>query len=151
MTTQEQFYIFGARWLVFVLLAAAVAVAPAMWFFIAVAALCTWGITALIQHLVHRQRPFVVSKTKPLINLWIKSKSFPSAHASIAFSIATMVLIDNLTWGIIFLVVAALVGMSRVGVRVHYVSDIVVGAILGSVVALLVQPVLLVILGVILF
>ncbi len=150
-STEQKFYIFGARWLIFVLLAAAVTVTPEMWFFIAVAALGTWGITAVIQHFINRPRPFTKNHRKPLIDLWIKSKSFPSAHSSIAFSIATMVWLAEPVWGSIFLIVAALVGWSRVKVGVHYISDVIVGAILGAGIALLVQPVLLVILGVILF
>tara|TARA_Y100000031_G_scaffold127060_1_gene144532 strand:- start:110 stop:568 length:459 start_codon:yes stop_codon:yes gene_type:complete len=147
----QKLYIFGARWLIFVLFALAIVVTPEMWFFIAVSVLGTWAITAIIQYFINRPRPFIKNHRKPLINLWVKSKSFPSVHSSIAFSTATMVWLAEPVWGVFFLIVAALVALSRVGVGVHYVSDVIVGAVLGAGIALLVQPVLLVILGVILF
>jgi len=147
----KQLYIFGARWLIFVLLLLAIIIEPALWFFIAVSVLTTWGLAAILQKLFHRQRPYLAHHQKPLIKLWIPSSSFPSAHSAISFAIATMVMSENLEFGIVLLVLALLVALSRVAVRVHYLTDITVGAVLGILTALAVKEVLIVMLGMLLF
>ena len=58
--------------------------------------------------------------------------SFPSGHATTAFAaaVATAVLIPRLRWPALAL--AALVALSRVYLGVHFVFDVVAGAVLGS-------------------
>jgi undecaprenyl-diphosphatase len=147
----KQLYIFGARWLVFVLLVLAVVIEPAMYFFVLMSALAAWALAAILQKLFHRQRPYLTRHEKPLIKLWIQSSSFPSAHSAISFAMATMIATENLLWGSLLLVLAALVALSRVAVRVHYLSDIFAGAVLGILTALAVKYTLLVFLGILLF
>ena len=73
--------------------------------------------------------------------------SFPSGHASSA-TFAVFVLAGFAGWPVswIFVTVAVLVALSRVVVRIHHLSDIlggaVVGAALGAVAASLAGPVL---------
>ena len=148
---KEHFFIFGARWLIFVLLLVAVLLEPGMCFFILASALVTWGLAAILQKLFHRQRPYLARHEKPLIKLWIPSSSFPSAHSAISFAMATMVASESLFVGLALIVLAALVALSRVAVKVHYLTDIIAGAILGILTALAVKEVLIVILGVLLF
>ncbi len=148
---EEQLYIFGARWLIFVEIILAIIVARWLFIFIVLAAAGAWALAAILQRLFHRTRPFIAQKTKPLIKLWIPSSSFPSAHSAIAFAVATVIAVDSTWWGILFIVMAALVAWSRVKVRVHYVSDIIAGAALGSIYALIMQPLLLIALGIIIF
>ncbi|MFH1142525.1 MAG: phosphatase PAP2 family protein [Candidatus Uhrbacteria bacterium] len=147
----KRLYIFGARWLIFILIILAVVVEPALWFFIVVSALVTWCLAAILQKLFHRQRPYLARKQTPLINLWIPSSSFPSAHSAISFAVATMVVSENIEFGLVLLVLALLVALSRVGVRVHYFTDIIAGAVLGILTALAVKEVLIVMLGILLF
>lgn len=62
--------------------------------------------------------------------------SFPSGHAARAFLIAFLGLIMGPIWlAIILLIWAPLVTLSRVLMGVHYVSDVIVGAIIGIVFA----------------
>lgn len=63
-------------------------------------------------------------------------KSFPSSHAVNNFAMATLFAYYYRRWTWAFFAWAALVALSRVGVGVHYPSDIVGGAIIGSIVAL---------------
>lgn len=151
LRTKEQLFIFGARWLIFVEIVLAVVVARWLFIFVVFAALGAWGLVAILQRLFHRTRPYITQKKKPLIRLWIPSSSFPSAHSAIAFAVATVVAVDSTAWGILFVFMAALVAWSRVKVGVHYVSDIIVGAILGSVFALVMQPLVLIVLSAIIF
>jgi len=58
--------------------------------------------------------------------------SFPSGHATRAFMLALMALALGPTWfGVIVLVWAPLVSLARVYVGVHYLSDVLAGALLG--------------------
>lgn len=90
----------------------------------------------IIKPLVARPRPYVkydihVSALLP------HDLSFPSGHTSVAFAAAMAVAAT--IWrkhrGIAIAAVAAalLVGLSRIWLKVHYPSDIIVGALLGSV------------------
>ena len=58
--------------------------------------------------------------------------SFPSGHATRSFMLAALAVGLGPGWlGAILLVWAPLVGLARVAMGVHYLSDVLVGAILG--------------------
>lgn len=64
--------------------------------------------------------------------------SFPSGHAARAFLIALVVTVLGPAWAAILLWLwAPLVGLARVAMGVHYLSDIVAGTIVGILVGLL--------------
>jgi undecaprenyl-diphosphatase len=64
--------------------------------------------------------------------------SFPSGHAARAFLIAVVGSALGPAWlGVVLWIWAPLVALARVAMGVHYVSDIVAGAILGIVIALI--------------
>jgi undecaprenyl-diphosphatase len=86
-----------------------------------------------IKFLVRRRRPEgewggIYRNTDP--------HSFPSGHAARAFLIAVVASGLAPAWlGILLWVWAPLVSLARVAMGVHYVSDVVAGALLGIVVA----------------
>ena len=97
------------------------------------AVLLTYGVTTGLKELVDRPRP---TGTHPLVPL-PDSPSFPSGHASTAFAAAAALAVFAPRWlGPCFLAIAALVGVSRLELGVHYVSDVVGGALLGVVIGL---------------
>ena len=64
--------------------------------------------------------------------------SFPSGHAARAFLIAAVASVLAPAWlGIILWIWAPLVSLARVAMGVHYVSDVLAGALLGIAVALI--------------
>lgn len=64
--------------------------------------------------------------------------SFPSGHAARAFMIALVATALGPAWvGILLWVWAPLVALARVAMGVHYVSDVVAGAIVGIAVGLI--------------
>lgn len=99
-------------------------------------------ITFLIGHfgikpLVARPRPFLVNTS---VNLFIgapSDHSFPSGHSSTAAACATVLLIREKKLGFIALAVAVLIMFSRLYNYVHYPSDVLCGAVLGILCALL--------------
>jgi len=65
--------------------------------------------------------------------------SFPSGHATRAFLLAVLALGLGPAWfGLLLLAWAPLVPLARVAMGVHYLSDVVAGAVLGIFIGLLV-------------
>ena len=93
------------------------------------------GVVLAIKFLVRRERPQgewggIYRNTDP--------HSFPSGHAARAFLIPIIASALGPLWLIAVLWVwAPLVALARVSMGVHYVSDVVAGAILGVIVALI--------------
>jgi len=64
--------------------------------------------------------------------------SFPSGHAARSFFIAMVATALAPTWlAVLLWIWAPLVALARVAMGVHYVSDVVAGAVLGTVMALI--------------
>jgi hypothetical protein len=85
-----------------------------------------------VKRLFRRERPTTTGDERLLVRRPTTS-SFPSGHASSA-AFAAMVLSgwDGPRLGMIWWKVAAIVGISRAYVRIHHGSDVVVGALVGS-------------------
>lgn len=64
--------------------------------------------------------------------------SFPSNHTANVFAAATVLSFAFPVWSGLFFLIAACVGYSRIYVGVHFPLDVIGGAILGSLLALLV-------------
>lgn len=85
----------------------------------------------VIKFIVRRQRPAgewggVYRMTDP--------HSFPSGHAARAVMLAVLALgMGPLWFGLLLAVWAPLVTMARVAMGVHYISDVLAGALLGAV------------------
>jgi undecaprenyl-diphosphatase len=90
-----------------------------------------------VKPLVNRRRPDRVAEDVPLVRQvrMPASTSFPSGHSAAAFAFATGAGRVLPTSGVPLRALAALVAYSRVHTGVHYPSDVVVGALLGSALA----------------
>jgi undecaprenyl-diphosphatase len=90
-----------------------------------------------ISELVDRARPFVADPGGVhLFSGHVADGSFPSDHATAAFAIAVAILLRKRGWGIFALVAAAVLSVGRVAIGVHYPSDVLGGAALGTAAAL---------------
>lgn len=100
---------------------------------IASSLLVSSAITVALKYSVNRDRPYV---TYPEIEKLSSggSASFPSGHTSEAFSTATSLSLEYPKWYVIAPVMtwASAVGYSRMHLGVHYPSDVLAGAIIGS-------------------
>jgi membrane-associated phospholipid phosphatase len=102
----------------------------------AVGIIITALVVLAIKFLVRRSRPQgewgqIYRRTDP--------HSFPSGHATRAMMLATLGLGLGPTWfGLVFLAWSPLVSMARVGLGIHYLSDVVAGLALGVLMGLLV-------------
>ena len=88
------------------------------------------AVVQLIKRTVSRARPSTVDR---LVSLVAEPDrfSFPSGHATAAMSVALGYGTAFPAWSMPLLLVALLVGFSRVRLRVHYPSDVLVGQLLA--------------------
>ena len=95
----------------------------------------TAGIVFVIKYTVRRQRPegdwgSIYRKTDP--------HSFPSGHAARAAMLAAVAIGSGLGWFALLLAVwAPLVILARVAMGVHYLSDVIAGAVIGIITGLI--------------
>lgn len=92
----------------------------------------------ILKNVVARTRPYdVIEGLTSLVGAQ-KDYSFPSGHTGSAFA-AAIVMFRGLPkkYGIPILVFACLMGLSRLYVGVHYPSDVLGGALIGTGIALL--------------
>lgn len=66
------------------------------------------------------------------------SYSFASGHTCCSFASATVYCFCNKKWGLVALAFAGLIGFSRMYNYVHYFTDVVVGAVIGTLCGVLV-------------
>ncbi|MEA4828351.1 MAG: phosphatase PAP2 family protein [Clostridium sp.] len=95
-------------------------------------------ISNLIKTSVNRIRPFLKLSNLNIKKIGIDDYSFPSGHTTAAFSMAisTALLYHNIA--IISIILACLVGISRMYLGVHYPTDVLAGSFLGSITSILV-------------
>ena len=89
----------------------------------------------IIKNLVNRTRPFVADPTL-LQTMLVKlpsDSSFPSGHTSASVAAAVAIFTRNKKWGIPAVVLAVLIGVSRLYLTVHFPTDVIAGLLLGIV------------------
>ncbi len=89
-----------------------------------------------IKNIVARTRPYEV--VEGLINLVDKQKdfSFPSGHAAHAFAVGVVILIMMpRKIGVPIFVISILMALSRLYIGVHYPTDVIAGATIGTIIA----------------
>jgi undecaprenyl-diphosphatase len=95
------------------------------------------GTNGIIGAIYHRDRPFVAHHVIQLVK-HEASASFPSNHAAAAFAVAASIWLWRRKDGSVWFLLAALIGFSRIWSGIHYPTDIVGGAILGILIAVVI-------------
>jgi len=124
---------YGLVWLVIGLVLAALWRRALPFALVVLAVAAADGIASLLKAVVGENRP---TDTSALLTI-PHSHSFPSGHTAVAFAAATV-----LTWLVpraapAFFALALAIGYSRIYVGVHWPLDVVGGAVIGVVTALL--------------
>lgn len=97
---------------------------------VAEAVILTYG----LKYIVDRERPYDKYPDKIFPSSHESSSSFPSNHTASAFALATSLSIRYPKWYVIApsAVWACSVGYARMNEGVHYPSDVITGALIGS-------------------
>lgn len=94
-------------------------------------------ITEIIRAFYCSPRPFAVDTVNQLL-IHDYTGSFPSGHAAFFFALAMAIFFFQKKWSILFFTGAVLIGLSRVIAGIHWPLDILAGAIVGIISALVI-------------
>ena len=90
------------------------------------------AINNIIKPLVERPRPFTVNAAFNLLISPPSDYSFPSGHTGASFACTVVMYLGKNRWWPAAGVLALLIAFSRMYLYVHYPSDILVGALIGT-------------------
>ncbi len=85
----------------------------------------------ILKRIFERPRPYTVNPDFTPIITKLKSFSFPSGHTRCSFECAIAIFLNNKKWGTAALILAGVIGFSRLYLYMHYPTDVLAGAILG--------------------
>ena len=105
------------------------------------------AIAFVLKHVVHEPRPFMSLDNVHLLIAEDDLNSFPSGHATSTFAVVTSLILNMkefakknyLVIDIALVIFAVLIAFSRMYLGVHYPGDILAGAIVGIVGALVIN------------
>lgn len=106
-----------------------------------IASFLAWLVTEFIKQIFHTPRPFMIDGFHPLTATIPTDSAFPSSHTALAFATATIIWFHDKKVGIIFIILALLVGIARIMANVHYPVDIMGGAVVGLATAFLMEKI----------
>ena len=90
-----------------------------------------------LKDLIARPRPCHIDETVPLLVKRPGSYSCPSTHSAWAFAAATSIYCYHKRAGIVVGVIALIMGFSRLYLFVHFPTDVLIGAVMGIVLAVI--------------
>ena len=100
----------------------------------AVAVTLSVAVFLVLKRLTGRPRPYEVWSDLPCLALPPDQFSFPSGHTMTAFAVWSAFAATVPGFSPVLLPLAVLIGLSRVFLGLHYPSDVLAGALLGSLV-----------------
>jgi undecaprenyl-diphosphatase len=92
---------------------------------------------AILKRLYPRKRPYLVLEQTKVMACPLSDFSFPSGHTTAIFSIVIPIILHFPFLTLILLPLAVGVGISRIFLGLHYPSDVLCGATLGTIVSLM--------------
>lgn len=105
--------------------------------FVMITSLSAWGIATIAKSFIFSPRPFLLfDNVKPLF-LHGGVESFPSGHAMFFSALAMSLYFIHKRMGVLYFIVALIVGTARVVAGIHHPRDIFFGYIFGVAIALI--------------
>ncbi|MGM0368868.1 MAG: phosphatase PAP2 family protein [Bacillota bacterium] len=96
-------------------------------------------VVQIIKRVANRPRPYITLQYIKELTIPFEPHSFPSGHTTAIFSLAVTLSFYLPAFSLILILLATLVGISRVYLGVHYPSDVLMGGLLGSCFAYLIH------------
>lgn len=90
-------------------------------------------VVTIFRKIINRKRPYEAMDIEPLIK-HKQGESFPSRHTVSAFAIAFACLKVSLPLGIVMLLLAITVSLSRILCSVHYISDVISAIVIAFII-----------------
>ena len=131
----------GSGWMLFALVPVFVVPSLRAWraraLWLLAAAIGASAVVTITKELTDRVRPWQALGLEPVSGIALPvDPSFPSGHAAGAFAVAAFVLTLHRPAGVALLFAAPLIAFSRVALGVHYPTDVLAGAVLGTLLGL---------------
>lgn len=101
----------------------------------------SWLIAHFIKYLFPTVRPFLVNGADVGVFFAPTDSAFPSGHTTQAFALAVTIFLHDKKIGWVYLICALLIGIFRIIANVHYPIDILGGALLGTLVAMVIEKI----------
>lgn len=104
--------------------------------------LCSLAATSLLNEQILKK---IFKRTRPANELTYKnlvikiptSYSFPSGHTATAFAVVPLALNFGTGIGVLSVIAATIIGFSRVYLKVHYLTDVLMGCFIGTAVSMM--------------
>lgn len=103
------------------------------------ASFVAWSIAMIIKYYFPTIRPFIRNGGGVDVLFAPTDAAFPSGHTTLAFGVAVTIFMHDRKIGWFFLIGALVIGIARVLANVHYPVDILGGALIGTLVAVVVE------------
>jgi len=84
-----------------------------------------------LKKLMSRERPYKILKHLHTFGIEMRDYSFPSGHTTASFSLATTIALNMPKTTFVVILLAFIIGMSRVYLGVHYPTDVAAGIFIG--------------------
>lgn len=98
-----------------------------------------WILANVLKEFFPTVRPFLIDGTEALVLSPSETGAFPSGHTAAAFALAVTIFMHDRRIGWFYLGAAVVIGAARVAANVHYPIDILGGALLGTLVAVIIE------------
>lgn len=114
--------------------------APGIWRIVGwqsfIALSVSFVITTVIKRKIQRIRPYLVLPEAKVGRNPLQDYSFPSGHTTAIFSVITPFLFVSGWFSLFLILLAIIVGLSRIYLGLHYPSDCIAGSMIGTITAL---------------
>jgi undecaprenyl-diphosphatase len=105
------------------------------------ASLLAWMVAEAIKYCFPTIRPFLINGNSVKTLTIPRDGAFPSSHAAAAFALAVTIWLNDKRVGWLYLIFAGIVGIARIIANVHYLADILGGALLGITTSFVIEKV----------
>lgn len=97
----------------------------------------TFVSVTILRKIIDKPRPYEALNIYPLIKKGTKGKSFPSRHSASIFTIAMASFMFSPEAAVVLIIMGVIMCVSRVLAGVHYISDVVCGALYSIILGLI--------------